>query len=191
MRAASKRKREEGGGLRFKVGGSKSEVKTWALVALGSNLGDARGNILRAFQRLQELSDQPLLRSSLWETAPVDCPPGSAPFINAAVGLAPRPTETAESLLAKLQAIEKEFGRKPKKLLNEPRMLDLDLIAFGQETRQTPELILPHPRAHLRRFVLQPLSEIALDLVLPGRSETIGQLLQELPPDESIRKVQD
>ena len=166
-------------------------MKSWAFVALGANLGDAIENILRAFQRLQELSVQPLLRSSLWETAPVDCPPGSAPFINAAVRLAPRPTETAESLLARLQAIEREFGRKPKKLLNEPRMLDLDLIAFGQETRQTPELILPHPRAHLRRFVLQPLSEIALDLVLPGRSETIGQLLQELPPDESIRKVQD
>ena len=161
----------------------------WAFVALGANLGDARENILRALRRLQEMSDQPLLRSSLWQTAPVDCPPDSPRFVNAAIGLALRPGETPESLLAKLQAVEREFGRKPKRLLNEPRPLDLDLIAFGEETRQTSELILPHPRAHLRRFVLQPLSEIAADLVLPGRSETVNQLLEALPPDETMRKT--
>ena len=161
----------------------------WAFVALGANLGDARENILRALRRLQEMSDQPLLRSSLWQTAPVDCPPDSPRFVNAAIGLALRPGETPESLLAKLQAVEREFGRKPKRLLNEPRPLDLDLIAFGEETRQTPELILPHPRAHLRRFVLAPLSEIAPDLVFPGRSETVNQLLEALAPDETMRKT--
>ena len=161
----------------------------WAFVALGANLGDARENILRALRRLQEMSDQPLLRSSLWQTAPVDCPPDSPRFVNAAIGLALRPGETPESLLAKLQAVEQEFGRKPKRLLNEPRPLDLDLIAFGEETRQTPELILPHPRAHLRRFVLAPLNEIAPDLVLPGRSETVNQLLEALAPDETMRKT--
>ena len=161
----------------------------WAFVALGANLGDARENILRALRRLQEMSDQPLLRSSLWQTAPVDCPPDSPRFVNAAIGLALRPGETPESLLAKLQAVEQEFGRKPKRLLNEPRPLDLDLIAFGEETRQTPELILPHPRAHLRRFVLAPLSEIAPDLVFPGRSETVNQLLEALAPDETMRKT--
>jgi len=161
----------------------------WAFVALGANLGDARENILRALRRLQEMSDQPLLRSSLWQTAPVDCPPDSPRFVNAAIGLALRPGETPESLLAKLQAVEREFGRKPKRLLNEPRPLDLDLIAFGEETRQTPELILPHPRAHLRRFVLAPLSEIAPDLVFPGRSETVNQWLEALAPDETMRKT--
>jgi len=70
-------------------------------------------------------------------------------------------------LLQKLRALEKEFGRTSKKVLNEPRSLDLDLIAFGTETRNSPELILPHPRAHLRRFVLQPLGEIAPDFILP------------------------
>ena len=176
-------------GAEAEVRGSKCEVRTWAFVALGSNLGEARENVLRAFRRLQELSDQPSQRSSLWETTPVDCPPDSPRFVNAAVGLALRPGEAPETLLAKLQAIEMEFGRKPKKLPNEPRPLDLDLIAFGEETRQTPELTVPHPRAHLRRFVLQPLSEIAPDLVFPGRCETVNRLLEALPPDESMRKI--
>ena len=66
-----------------------------------------------------------------------------------------------EAVLASLQEIEREFGRKPKKVLNEPRLLDLDLIAFASETRAGKELTLPHPRAHERRFVLQPLSEVA------------------------------
>ena len=161
----------------------------WAFVALGANLGDARENILRALRRLQEMSDQPLLRSSLWQTAPVDCPPDSPRFVNAAIGLALRPGETPQSLLAKLQAVEQEFGRKPKRLLNEPRPLDLDLIAFGEETRQTPELILPHPRAHLRRFVLQPLAEIAPDLVLPGQILSIRQLLETLDSSERLLRL--
>jgi 2-amino-4-hydroxy-6-hydroxymethyldihydropteridine diphosphokinase len=93
-------------------------------------------------------------------------------------------------LLAKLQALEREFGRQPKKVLNEPRPLDLDLIAFGSETRATSEFALPHPRAHQRRFVLQPLSEIAPDLVLPGQVKAVGQLLRELPPDENMRKLE-
>jgi 2-amino-4-hydroxy-6-hydroxymethyldihydropteridine diphosphokinase len=139
--------------------------------------------------RLQPLSEEPLLRSSLWQTSPVDCPTGSPPFVNAVVGLAPRPEETPESLLAKLQALEKEFGRKPKTVLNEPRPLDLDLIAFGSETRATKALTLPHPRAHERRFVLQPLSEVAPDLILPGQTKTVAQLLAELPRDEQMRRL--
>ena len=87
---------------------------TLAFIALGSNLADPRQNILLAMDRLQELSEAPLLRSSLWETAPVDCPPGSPKFVNAVVGLQPRSGETPESLLAKLQALEREFGRKPR-----------------------------------------------------------------------------
>ena len=97
--------------------------------------------------------------------------------------------ETPESLLAKLQRLEQEFGRRPKRVLNEPRPLDLDLIAFGRETRVSKELTLPHPRAHERRFVLQPISEIAPDLILPGQSQNVARLLGELPPDANMRKV--
>jgi 2-amino-4-hydroxy-6-hydroxymethyldihydropteridine diphosphokinase len=158
-----------------------------AIIALGSNVGESRQNVLRAMDRLEKISDKPLLRSSLWQTAPVDCPPGSPPFVNAVVGLSPQADETPESLLAKLQAIEKEFGRQAKKIHNEPRPLDLDLIAFGNQTRSTLELTLPHPRAHQRRFVLQPLNEIASGLVLPGQSENVAELLQRLPPERISR----
>ena len=181
--------KSEVGGQRSEVGGQRSEVRKAAFVALGSNLGDARQNILQALRRLRQLSEQPLLLSSLWQTSPVDCPPGSPRFVNAVAALAPRAGETPESLLAKLQAMEKDFGRQPKKMLNEARALDLDLIAFGGEMRATQELIVPHPRAHLRRFVLQPLSEVAPDLVLCGQTKTVSQLLEALPPDESIRKL--
>jgi 2-amino-4-hydroxy-6-hydroxymethyldihydropteridine diphosphokinase len=94
-----------------------------------------------------------------------------------------------ESLLKKLQTLEKEFGRTPKKILNEARSLDLDLIAFGNETRATPELTLPHPRAHLRQFVLQPLAEIAPELVLPGREQPAKKLLSLLTSGEVVRKL--
>lgn len=161
-----------------------------AVIALGSNLGDPEGNVLRAMDRLQTLSREPLLRSSLWHSDPVDCPPGSPPFINAAVGLAPRAGETPETLLRQLKSLETEFGRRPKQLHNEARPLDLDLIAFGAYTRRTPELTLPHPRATTRRFVLEPLSEVAPNLVLPGEDRTIKELLDLLPPEPGLRRVQ-
>lgn len=158
-------------------------------IALGSNLGDSRQILQRAMERLRELSTEPLVKSSLWQTTPVDCPPGSPPFVNAVIGLQPLPDETPESLLKKLQSLEKEFGRQPKKVMNEPRPLDLDLIAFGHATRNAQYLTLPHPRAHERRFVLQPLKEIAPNLVLPGQSQTVAQLLAALPEDAAMSKL--
>lgn len=160
-----------------------------AYIALGSNLGDSRQTVRGAMDRLQEHSTAPLLRSSLWQSAPVDCPPNSPPFINAVVGLAPRPDDAPESLLALLLSLERQFGRAPKIVMNEPRRLDLDLIAFGSSVRHLPQLELPHPRAHKRRFVLQPLNEIAPDLILPGQLKTVSQLLADLPPDLSVRKI--
>ncbi len=167
----------------------KIENSKLAFVALGSNLGESKKIILAAMVRLQKFTDAPNLNSSLWQTSPVDCPPDSPKFVNAVVGLIPRMAETPESLLEKLQALEKEFGRQPKSILNEPRPLDLDLIAFGNETRHLPELILPHPRAHQRRFVLQPLSEIAADLILPGQSKTVLQLLAGLPDNDTVKRL--
>jgi 2-amino-4-hydroxy-6-hydroxymethyldihydropteridine diphosphokinase len=165
------------------------QARCLSYVALGSNLGDSRRIILDAMARLQKISGQPLLKSSLWQTTPVNCPPNSPLFVNAVVGFAPQKNETPESLLQKLRALEKEFGRPPKKVLNEPRPLDLDLIAFGAEMRNSPELILPHPRAHLRRFVLQPLCEIAPDLILSGQSKTVSQLLVGLPGEEIVTRL--
>jgi 2-amino-4-hydroxy-6-hydroxymethyldihydropteridine diphosphokinase len=165
------------------------QARRLSYIALGSNLGDSRKIILDAMARLQSFSDQPILKSSLWQTSPVNCPPGSPMFVNAVAGLVPQKDETPESMLEKLRSLEKEFGRRPKTALNEPRPLDLDLIAFGPETRDTPQLILPHPRAQLRRFVLQPLSEIAPELVLPGQGKTVAQLLAGLADDETVKRL--
>ena len=156
------------------------------LVALGSNLGDSARVIRAAMDELARFAAMPCRRSSLWKSSPVDCPPGSPPFVNAAVAFEPAADETPEALLARLQAMEKTAGRRKKQVVNEPRPLDLDLIAFGSETRASRRLILPHPRAHLRRFVLAPLKEIAPDFVLPGQTKTIRRLLSELKTDEVI-----
>ena len=164
-------------------------------IGLGSNLGDSTALLRQALDRLRALArpsrtDGPavsFLVSSLWQTSPVDCPVGSPPFVNAVAGFWPQPWESPDTLLARLQGVERQFGRPPKKTLNEPRPLDLDLLAFGRETRAEPSLLLPHPRAHLRRFVLQPLSEIAPDLRLPGQSQTVAQLLAALQTSETLR----
>ncbi len=101
--------------------------------------------------------------------------------------MAPLVGETPETLLAKLKLLEQEFGRRPKQVLNEPRPLDLDLIVFRRQRIATQALTLPHPRAHLRRFVLQPLSEIAPDLIFPGQNRTVRQLLEALEPDPGMQ----
>lgn len=161
----------------------------FAFIALGSNLGDSSKILNQVMERLAKLSNQPLLKSSLWQTTPVDCPPGSPPFINAVVGFLPRTDATPESLLVKLQELEREFGRQPKQVHNEPRPLDLDLIAFGSVVSASESLALPHPRAHQRRFVLQPLAEIAPDFVLPGQSKTVKALLESLPSDQTVSLI--
>ncbi len=161
----------------------------FVFIALGSNLGDSAQILRDAVARLQSLSAAPLLKSSLWSSTPVDCPPGSPPFVNAVVALQPRAEETPESLLVKLQSLEKEFGRQPKKVLNEARPLDLDLITFGHEVRASTTLTLPHPRAHLRRFVLEPLCEIAPDLLLPGQTKNVREMLATLQTNETLVRL--
>ncbi len=166
-----------------------SRTHNLAFISLGANLGNPTINLLRAFDRLQTFSAAPLLRSSLWKSVPVDCPPGSPMFVNAVAGLLPFPEETPASLLTKLQHVEQEFGRERKGATNEPRSLDLDLLTFGQKVVSERNLMLPHPRAHLRKFVLAPLAELAPELVLPGQSFTVRELLGSLPPDQVAEKI--
>ncbi len=175
--------------MKFKGRGPSARVGSEVFVGLGSNLGDSVALVRRAMTRLRKLSVTPLACSSLWETAPGDCPPGAPPFINAGVGLSPRPGDTPESLLAELQRLERTFGRQPKRTLNEPRPLDLDLLAFGAERRATSRLVLPHPRAHQRRFVLAPWAEIAPAFVIPGQSQTVAQLLAGLGRQGIVRHL--
>jgi len=169
--------------------GASQDPGTYAFVALGSNLGDPQRNIHMAAHDLEELSEAPMRASSLWETTPVDCPPGSSVFVNAVVRILPRPGETSESLLVKLQKLERRYGRETKRILNEARPLDLDLILFGGEIHATGILTLPHPRATSRRFVLEPLNEIAPGLLFPGEIRTVAELLAGLPPDPAMRKL--
>jgi 2-amino-4-hydroxy-6-hydroxymethyldihydropteridine diphosphokinase len=161
----------------------------YAFVALGSNLGDSRELLRAAISKLQEFSDERILQSSLWESEPVDSPPGSPTFLNAVIALRPRGEESPESLLSKLHALEKEFGRVRTGMQNEARQLDLDLITFGQKTCQSSSLILPHPRAHLRRFVLEPIAEISPEFVLPGQRRSVSALLQDLPPTGYVSRL--
>ena len=152
----------------------------WVVAALGSNLGDSREVLRKAMNRLQVFSVEPLLRSSIWRTAPVDCPPGSADFLNAVVAWDRQPGQTPERLLETFLSLEHEFGRPPKVVHNEPRTLDLDLIACGAETRNQERLTLPHPRTIQRAFVLYPMAEILPDLVLPGQVRTVRELRDAL-----------
>jgi 2-amino-4-hydroxy-6-hydroxymethyldihydropteridine diphosphokinase len=151
-----------------------------AYIALGANLGDPELTFACVIPRLQAYSTTPVMTSRWMRSRPVNCPPGSPNFLNGVVAIRPFPGETPEKLLEKLQALEVEFGRTPKKELNEARPLDLDLIAFGNHLRDTPQLTLPHPRATQRDFVLRPLAEIAPDLILPGQDKNVIELLAKL-----------
>ena len=167
------------------------ESRTQAFLALGSNLPSTRGSpaatVVAAMDEIAGWSEQPLLRSSLWSSAPVDCPPGSPPFVNAVVAMVPRPSESPHSLLKKMLELEQCFGRKPVALTNAPRCLDLDLISFCDKRLADADLILPHPRAHDRSFVLFPLAEIAPDLRLPGQTSSVVELVRRL--DASVSEI--
>ena len=153
-------------------------------LALGSNTGDRLALLEAACDRLSELFGH-LRLSQVYETEPVDCPPGSPVFLNACVEVSTAlpPLE----VLKCCQRIEQELGRTRSGLYGEARTCDIDLIYHGSVELQSPELTLPHPRAHLRRFVLQPLCDIDPTLRLPGRSQTVAQLLEQLPEEPTVR----
>ena len=137
-----------------------------AFVALGANLADPAHQIRAALESLSRLPDSRLLRaSSLYRTAPVGVA-GQPDFINA-VALV-ETTLAPHELLTALFAIEAEFGRR-RDYRNAPRTLDLDLLLYDELVLDGTELQLPHPRMHLRAFVLAPLLEIAPACVIPGR----------------------
>ena len=139
---------------------SRAAERNSAFVALGANLsgihGDPRSTLEAAVKELAPLSSEALEVSPFYKSDPKDCPPGSPVYINAVVKLVPVPDETPLSLLEKLQRIEADFGRVRSGVRNEARTLDLDLLEFGDEQLATEVLVLPHPRAHERRFVLEP-----------------------------------
>jgi 2-amino-4-hydroxy-6-hydroxymethyldihydropteridine diphosphokinase len=155
------------------------------LIALGANLPGPDGTAPRATceAAAQALDSIPGLRllalSRWWSTAPEPPLPGAPWYVN---GVARCEGEIGpEALLAALQGLEDAAGR-IRPYPNAPRTLDLDIIAMSGTIRQAPDPILPHPRAHLRRFVLQPLAEAAPGWVHPVLGKTVEDLLLTLPP---------
>lgn len=143
-----------------------------AWVGLGANLGEARATLDAAFDALARLEGTRLRRrSALYRTAPIDA--GGPDYLNAVAEL--ETTLAPHALLAQLQSIERAHGRE-RPYRNAPRTLDLDLLLFGERVIATPDLVVPHPRLHERAFVLQPLSELAPELVVPGHGPVAALL---------------
>ncbi len=156
-------------------------------VALGSNLGDRQENFRAARKAIVDLAGvtAPILSSAIYETEPVDCEPGAKSFLNAVFEFdyAGQPAD----LLKKLKQIENDLGRPSDHPRNTSRKIDIDLLYFGDEKINNDQLKLPHPRMRLRRFVLAPLADIRPELVLPGQTKPIRELLALL--DESAKVV--
>ncbi len=156
-----------------------------AVVALGANLPSFAGGPLRslrfAIERLNGLSVGDLQYSSPYGSAAVDCESGAPDFVNAVAIFTPLPVYQPGSLLRELQAIEQEFGRRRYESGIRSRTLDLDLVCLGDLVLDGPELVIPHPQAVERSFVLAPLAELVPELVLPGTAVSVRELLSGLP----------
>lgn len=153
-----------------------------AYVGLGSNLGDRAGYLLLAVRGMLDVGLDVIRLSSIYETAPVDNLDQPA-FLNTVAELRGSTLPTPVQLLARLLRIEYSLGR-TRDILNGPRTIDLDLLLFKDERASTEFLMLPHPRLHLRRFVLVPLNELVPNLVHPTLGKTVRELL-ETTPDKS------
>jgi 2-amino-4-hydroxy-6-hydroxymethyldihydropteridine diphosphokinase len=156
-------------------------------VALGSNLGDRLFQLRKSRQAILHLAGviPPVLSSPIYETEPVDCESGAKPFLNAVLEFSYN--GVVLDLFENLKQLEIGLGRPKKHLRNVSRPIDLDLLYFGDVRMKTKTLILPHPRMHGRRFVLEPLTEIRPGLVLPGQTKTVSELLASI--DQSTKVV--
>ncbi len=149
-------------------------------IALGSNLGDRAENMRRGIELLMTRVPGIQLNASapVYETEPVDCAPGTQAFLNTVIEVSA--DCLPHELHTHLKAIEQALGRPEQRERNSPRTLDLDLLYADQVISDDPDLILPHPRMHLRRFVLEPLADIRPDLMLPGQKVPVATLLLQL-----------
>jgi 2-amino-4-hydroxy-6-hydroxymethyldihydropteridine diphosphokinase len=159
-----------------------------AAIALGSNQGDRAGNLRRALELLSGSGTTAILRvSPFLQTAPVPTPnakgPLGGPYLNAACVV--DTTLDPRSLLDLLLSIERSLGRtRDPANRSAPRTIDLDLLLYADRIIDEPGLIVPHPRMHLRRFVLDPLAHVAPSWTIPTLDRSVSDLFISLPPDE-------
>jgi 2-amino-4-hydroxy-6-hydroxymethyldihydropteridine diphosphokinase len=141
-------------------------------IGLGANVGDRLLHLQQAKRYLLSLSPEQWHRASpLYETEPVDCPPGASKFLNAVLEI--EFTGAPRTLLKKLMAYEKARGRDRTGGPNAPRTIDLDILYFGEREVLEKDLVIPHPRLAQRRFVLLPLSTICPDMIVKGTARTV------------------
>ncbi len=151
--------------------------------SIGSNMGDRLVTLESVCDYLSDLFGA-LRLSQLYETEPIGCPEGSPPYLNACIEV--ETDMPATEILRNCLQIEQELGRTRSGIYGEPRTCDIDLLYCGDEQMETGELTLPHPRAHVRAFVLQPLCDIDPMLILPGQHLNVRQLLDNLDCNYTI-----
>lgn len=158
-------------------------MSTVVYLSIGSNVGKREENLRGAINRLGPLG-RIVAVSSFYETEPVEVA-DQAWFLNCMVAL--ETLQPPEALMTKLLEIEREMGRKRIQKKG-PRTIDLDIVLFGREIVNSPGLTIPHPAMHQRRFVLEPLVEIAPDAQHPVLKKTAQELLETLPSGQVVRK---
>lgn len=158
-------------------------------IALGSNLGDRRSTLQAARAQILRLASagEPFKCAPLYETEPVNCEPGAKKFLNTVIEI--EFEKEPRVLLRALRKIEADLGRPSHHQRNVSRTVDLDLLYAGNRVMDDEELQLPHPRMTMRRFVLAPLADIQPDLILPGHSHTVAELLQTLSAEPAVLRV--
>ncbi len=159
-------------------------VRKLVYLSLGSNIGDRAANLTAAIEALRELGDVVGV-SSFYETEPVEFT-RQAWFLNCAVAL--ETEKLPKQLLSAVLHIEQQMGRK-RTVAKGPRVIDIDILLFGTSVIDTPQLTVPHPAMHERRFVLEPLAEIAPEVRHPIFKKTVRQMRDDLAPGQAVRRV--
>jgi 2-amino-4-hydroxy-6-hydroxymethyldihydropteridine diphosphokinase len=152
-------------------------------LSLGSNVGDRESQLHDAIRRLDQ-AGRVVAVSSFYETEPVEFTEQPW-FLNCAVAL--ETEKTPEQVMTILLGIERDMGRQRTREKG-PRSIDIDILLFGDTVMDLPELTIPHPAMHERRFVLEPLAEIAPEAKHPTLKKTIRELLEGLPAGQSVRR---
>ena len=161
-------------------------------IALGSNQGDRLANLKEArtritmYARRNHETAAACLSAPVFETEPVACSPGAGSFLNTVIEIECAAPFSPTKLLLRLQGIENALGRPTRHPRNTPRTIDLDILYAGRFRSEVPGLTLPHPRLAQRRFVLAPLAGIRPDLVLPGSTLSVAEMLGTLDTLEKV-----